>query len=404
MKKETTTVIVLSVIVFLVLLGLTILTPALPFYAEELGADEFMVGLLISGYALARVLLDLPAGVLGDRKGQKRIMGYGLILIATSSTVAGFAFSYWVLLAVRVAEGVGSALYVTSSVALLAKVVPPSKRGQYMSYYVSALLLGGISGPAVGGYVARYLGLNWPFFFYAIAATVALILMVRFLPSELPEKADDNVTVMADVGRLIRNPSFLLVNLATLSAFFVRGGINGVIFPLWSAGKFGFDTSVIGLLLTVAAIASMGTMFPSGHLADRYGRKMPFMASLLLTAAVLPFIFYSDTLASLTVMMALYGLAIGMHGPMAAWAADLAPSGSMGTAMGVYRTVGDLGWVLGPLVLSLVARATGPIASNVWPFLVASIWLTSFGLLLIFAKDPVARRGRATPLVADGKG
>ncbi len=403
MKKETTTVIVLSIIVFLVLLGITILTPALPFYAEEFGADEFMVGMLISGYALARVLLDLPAGVMGDRKGHKRIMGYGLVLIATSSTLAGLAFNYWVLLAVRVAEGIGSAFYVTSSVALLAKVVPPSKRGQYMSYYVSALLLGGISGPAAGGYIALYLGLRAPFFFYALAATVALALLLLFLPDEVPKGASESVS-LAEVGRIFRNPSFLLVNLATLSAFFVRGGINGVIFPLWSAGKFGFDTGIIGLLLTVAAIASLGTMFPSGHLADRYGRKIPFMTSLLSTAVVLPFIFFSTSFASLAVMMVFYGLAIGMHGPMAAWAADLVPGERMGTAMGVYRTVGDMGWVLGPLILSFVARSTGPIEGNLWPFLVASIWLTAFGLLLIPAKDPASRRGRASPVAADGKG
>lgn len=71
MRQEKVTVIVLSIIVFLVLLGITIITPALPFYAQDLEATEFMVGLLISGYALARVCFDLPAGILGDRAGQK---------------------------------------------------------------------------------------------------------------------------------------------------------------------------------------------------------------------------------------------------------------------------------------------------------------------------------------------
>ncbi len=403
MKEESTTVIVLSSIVFLVLLGISILTPVLPFYAQEFGATEFMVGFLISGYALARVALDLPAGIMGDRRGHKKVMGYGLLLIASSSVLAGLAFNYWVLLAVRVAEGMGSALYVTSSTALLAKVVPASKRGQYMSYYVAALLLGGVSGPAAGGYIALHFGLRAPFFFYAAVAAVALLLMRLFLPEERPNGSQESIS-LHEVSRILRNPSFLLVNLATLSAFFVRGGINGVIFPLWAEAKFGFDTGVIGLLLTVAALASMGTMFPSGHLADRYGRKLPFIASLLVTAVVLPFIFYSGTFLTLTATMVFYGLAIGMHGPMAAWAADLAPKESMGTAMGVYRMVGDMGWVLGPLVLSYIAENTGPVANNLWPFLAASVWVATFGLLLIPAKDPVSRTGRAAPVLADGRG
>ncbi len=102
--------------------------------------------------------------------------------------------------------------------------------------------------------------------------------------------------------------------------------------------------------------------------------------------------------------MVFYGLAIGMHGPMAAWAADLAPKESMGTAMGVYRMVGDMGWVLGPLVLSYIAENTGPVANNLWPFLAASVWVATFGLLLIPAKDPVSRTGRAAPVLADGRG
>ncbi len=383
------------------LLGITILTPALPFYAIEFGANEVMVSLLISGYALARALVDLPAGILGDRRGQKRVMGYGLILIAASSLLAGLAFNYWVLLAVRVVEGVGSAFYVTSSTALLAKSVPTEKRGRYMSYYVAALLMGGISGPAVGGYVAFVWGLSAPFFFYALAAGTGLVLMVLFLPAAQPMPTGHSVS-LGEVGRIMRNPSFLLVNLATLSAFFVRGGFNGVIFPLWSEGKFGFNTAVIGLLLTFAAIASLGTMVPSGHIADRYGRKLPFMASLLLTALVLPLVFFSDSFSTLTMMMVFYGLAIGLHGPMAAWAADLAPPESMGTAIGVYRMIADFGWVLGPLVLASVAQATGPIANNIAPFLVAAIWLTSFGLLLIPAKDPAARAGRSPPAMPEG--
>ncbi len=400
MKEETRTVVVLSVVVFLVLLGITILTPVLPFYAKFFGATDLMVGLLISGYALARVAVDLPAGVLGDRRGQRRVMAYGLLLIATSSVVAGLAFNYWVLLAVRVVEGAGSALYVTSSVALLARVAPPRKRGQYMSYYVAALLLGGISGPATGGYVALYLGLRAPFFFYAFVTALGLVLVRLYLPAT-PARSTRATISWGDVGRLVRNPSFLLVNLAVLSAFFVRGGISGVIFPLWSEAKFGFDTGTIGLLLTVAAVASLGTMLPSGHLADRYGRKLPFMSSLLLTAAVLPFIFFAGTFTTLAVMMIAYGLALGLHGPMAAWAVDLVPEARIGTAMGVYRMIGDLGWVLGPLVLTSVREATGPVATNAFPWITTSVWLAAFGLLLALARDPVARRGQPPPVTPD---
>ncbi len=63
MREEKAAVIVLSVVVFLVLMGLTSITPALAFYAQEFGATATMVGLLISGFALARVVVNIPAGI-----------------------------------------------------------------------------------------------------------------------------------------------------------------------------------------------------------------------------------------------------------------------------------------------------------------------------------------------------
>lgn len=124
------------------------------------------------------------------------------------------------------------------------------------------------------------------------------------------------------------------------------------------------------------------------------------MVSLFLTAAVLPFIFFSSDLTSLTLVMVLYGLAIGLHGPMAAWAADLVSHESMGTAMGVYRMVGDLGWVLGPIVLASLVESGGAVEGNPWPFLVAAIWAAVTGLLLFLAKDPAAKAGKARPVPA----
>lgn len=404
MREDQRVVFVLSLVVFLVLLGITLLTPALPFYAQALGATELMVGILIAAFAIARVPLNIPAGILGDRWGQKRVMGYGLVAIAVSSFLAGLAFNYWVLLAVRVAEGAGSAMYVTSSSAMMARVVPEDRRGRYMGYFVAALLMGAVLGPAVGGYVALLFGLRAPFFFYALIAAAAFVLVRVYLPQETVAPQGRAVR-LGEIGGVLRSPSFLLVNVGVLGAFFVRGGFNATIFPLWGEAKFGLGTGIIGALLTLAALAGLATLLPAGRYADRRGRKAPFVASLLLTALVLPFLFRADSLVTLTLMMTLYGLAIGLHGPLDAWIVDLAPRERLGTVMGVYRTIGDMGWVLGPLVLTAVSEVTGPVAQhpdNPWPFVVAALWLAVTGLLLLRARDPVAKARVRLPLLGDG--
>ena len=401
MQQEKAAVVVLSVVVFLVLMGLTLITPSLPFYAQEFGATATMVGLLIGGFALARVVVNIPAGIWGDRSGHRRVMSYGLLIIGVSSFLAGFAFNYWALLAVRVAEGAGSALYVTSSMALLVRLAPKARRGEYMSYYVAALITGAVIGPAVGGLLAVNFGFAAPFFFYALMAFLALGLIRAFL-REAPQAGPRTTMGIKDAGRLLRNPSFLLVTLGALSAFFVRGGFNGTLFPLWAEARFGLDPAFIGLLLTFAAGAGLLTMLASGRIADRVGRKGPLVASLLLTGLILPFVFFTSTLSALSLTMVLYGLAIGLHGPIAAWAADLAPEGGVGTAMGVYRSVADLGWVVGPLLLGYLGETFAPIESNIWPFVAASIWVVFFGLLLLPARDPIAQRGASSPAANGG--
>ena len=69
----------------------------------------------------------------------------------------------------------------------------------------------------------------------------------------------------------------------------------------------------------------------------------------------------------------------------------------MGTAMEVYRSMADLGWVVGPLLLGYLGEAFAPLESNIWPFVAASIWVVFFGLLLLPARDPVGQRRATVP-------
>ncbi|MEK6988175.1 MAG: MFS transporter, partial [Candidatus Thermoplasmatota archaeon] len=152
-----------------------------------------------------------------------------------------------------------------------------------------------------------------------------------------------------------------------------------------------------GLLVTVMALASMATVYPSGWLADRYGRKPTFVTSLVLMGLVIPFVFFTVDLMSAIPVMVVFGLVLGLHGPLASWATDLAPEDSMGTAMGLYRTIGDAGYFAGSVLLGGLVGLTmtpGGQMSHV-PFLLAAVWMVVSGLLLITARDPSGERARA---------
>src|SRR3989304_2003963 len=153
MQSIRRTVAVLSGTVFLVMIGISIISPAVPQYGLTLGATAFMAG--------------------------PPVWARGAVL----------AFNYWVLLAVRLMEGVGSAFYVTSSLATLAKRIPPDSRGRYMGIYVNARPIGQVIGPVIGGAVVLAWGIRAPFAAYALLAALGMVLITFGLEPQAGREA-----------------------------------------------------------------------------------------------------------------------------------------------------------------------------------------------------------------------
>jgi len=182
----------------------------------------------------------------------------------------------------------------------------------------------------------------------------------------------------------------MLVTCSVFAFFFLRSSVRSTLFPLYTSLNLGFSEEKIGLLLTVAAVVTSLCTFPSGWFSDKVGRKIPIMSSLLLSAIAVMLVPAMQSLNSLVMVMAFYGIATGLQGSLAAWPADVAPKDKLGTAMGVYRVVGDLGMVIGPITVTYIAEATGAI--NSVPFLVPAILAVFSAVLMLRAPDPARDR------------
>ena len=121
-------ILAVSLVSLVVMMGSTMVTPSLTLYAkQDLGANEFLVGAVIAGFAIGRLIFDVPAGFLADRLGLSRTMILGLGILIGASTLAGLASSYWVLLFARLLEGIASSIYVSASYCVCAPVFRCSK-------------------------------------------------------------------------------------------------------------------------------------------------------------------------------------------------------------------------------------------------------------------------------------
>jgi len=404
-KGQFVTVLNLSLVTFLVLLGLSMVAPILPSYAESFQVSYTLVGFVISSFAVTRMMLDIPAGLLSRKHDKKMIMILGLTLIVISSIMAGFAPNYFLLVIARMIEGAGSALYVTSATVFLAQISGKEKRGQWMSLYSGMLLLGSIFGPTFGGIIASVFDIRAPFFAYALAAGLGIIptlTLPKIENSELASGTDDKKSIPRNMWHVLTYPSFLLATFATFALFFIRTGIRSTLVPLFAANNLGLDPGFIGGILTVAGITTAVTMVPMGKLSDRIGRRNPLALCLLLSALIVVWIPYSDDLLELTINMAIYGAIIGLSGPIAAFVTDVSPQNKLEVSMGLYRMISDMGFIAGPLFLGYLADITAtPVVGethsgliSVLPFIAAAIILVIAGLTLLTAHDPIRERNR----------
>jgi MFS family permease len=380
----------LYLVAFFVVMGLSIIIPALPLYARDFGASDVMIGGLIAGFGIARVIFDVPAGMFAEKISQKKVLQIGLGIIAVSSLGAALATSYWLLLAARLLEGVGSALYVTTAATIITSSTELQKRGRVMSYYTAAILVGGTVGPAVGGVVTPIWGKNSPFLVYALLATIGMIVSHYSLSGkgqEIPREEKGTA-----FGTILAERSVLLVSLATFAMAFLWAGLELTVVPIFAYDNLSLDSTSLGLVLTFAALTNLVSTLAIGRLTDRFGRRAPMVGGYLASALSAYLLSTSMNLEDFLVYAMFYGLATGVWGQTSAWAADISPKEKIGTMMGINRMMGDLGFVIGPLALGYLAgQRIGP-KMEPYPFFVTSALIAIVGVLLVFARDPAKKR------------
>jgi DHA1 family multidrug resistance protein-like MFS transporter len=361
---------------FINMLGVGIIGPVLPLYANSFGVSAAMVGLLISCFGLSRIPINVPVGGLAERIGRRPLLILGPLLIAVSAVLSGMATTFGQLIAFRLLQGVGSAFQMTAGMIVVADISTPQNRGRTMSTYQGALLLGTSVGPIIGGLLGEHFGYRAPFFVYGALALCAAAWAFFVVPETKMLTATTRGAVPAGTnpapgaytpGRrvasargaglnLLRNPNFLLVCLVSLAIFFTRSGTQSTVLPLLGAERLDIGPAKLGYAFTAIAVINFLTISISGIVCDRYGRKTAIVPSCILCGLAVITYTFGRSYAHFMGSSLLLGLGTGVGGPApAAYVSDLNLPGGRGLTMGVYRTVSDVGMVLGPILLGAIS-------------------------------------------------
>ena len=164
---------IIFVIVFVDLLGFSLILPLLPYYAQTFGADAFVTGLLVASYAVAQLIGAPLLGRLSDRVGRRPVLFISIFGTFVGFLLLGFAGALWMLFVSRVVDGLtGGNLSVAQ--AYISDVTDQKNRAKALGLIGAAFGLGFIIGPAVGGALSVY-GYAVPAFAAAALSAINLI-------------------------------------------------------------------------------------------------------------------------------------------------------------------------------------------------------------------------------------
>ena len=362
MRSINSSLLILCISAFFAMLGVGIVGPILPLYAEHFGVSYSLVGVVVSSFGLARLFTDLPAGSLADIRSRKPLMLVGLAILAAAALMAAFAGNIYYLILARFVQGVGSALFTTAAMTLLVDITPISQLGRYMSYYQGSFFLGTAVGPSIGGFLAVW-GLQAPFFALAFLSLVAAV-FVHIKVAEIPKRERQPKSGFPEFRILLRealgNREVWIVGFTAVVLFILNSGVRMTAIPLYGEQVVKLSTAEIGVILSLAAFSSLIALVWSGSMIDKGGAKPLLVAGFLMAAASSYAFILSGDFFAMSVVAVVLGIATGMVNPVQASAVVKgAEPKHEGFYIGFYRIFCDIGIILGPVIIGALTDYQG---------------------------------------------
>jgi MFS family permease len=349
---------ILTAISFTVALGFGIVAPDIPAFARHFGVSTAAAASVVSAFALLRIIGALPAGRLADRFGQAAVMAAGIAIVAVSSIVAGFSGSFAELIILRGAGGLGSAMFGVSGQTLLLLSVPSAQRGRASGLFAGGFLVGGISGPAVGGVIAAW-SERAPFIIYGCMLIVPAVIAAAVLHDRSRQHREPALQrrALAEIVAALRDRAYRAAAFANLADGFGTIGVRAAIVPLFVRDVLHRSAIWTGIGFGVVAAINAATLLPAGRLADRFGRRPVVVGGCLISAAGLALLALMPGLGGYLTGLAVLGLGSGFLdvGPAAMLGDILAGRG--GTVVATYQMAGDVGAVTGPVTAGYLVDA-----------------------------------------------
>ncbi len=310
--------------IFLSTIDSSIVNLALPTLVRELHTDFPTVQWVVLGYLLGLTALMLSVGRLADIRGKKPLYVAGFVIFTIGSVLCGLSPTIYALILFRIVQSIGAAMILALGSAIVTESFPPEERGRALGIYGTAVSIGIVIGPTLGGLLIDAFSWRWIFFVNLPVGIIGTLMAIRYIPAIKPRGGQrfdiwGSLTLVAGLlclllgltwgqnigfseirilalfsGSLIFFLSFLYIeahiedpiidlslfldekfSVGLITGFIIFFVIAGIILlmPFYLENVLGYGTRQVGLMLAVVPIA-MGIIAPiSGSISDRVGTR-----------------------------------------------------------------------------------------------------------------------------------
>jgi MFS family permease len=341
------------------------LTILLPLYVLDSGQSAAFAALIAGLRGVGVLMFDVPAGILVARFGDKPVLLGGLGLILTSLVLFSLTASPWVLGIAAVALGTGHAAWMLGRQSYLADICRAHELGRAIAAMAGLQRGGALVGPVAGGLLAGAAGFPVAFAAGAVSAVLAAVMVLAFAREVVVQHDRHDVGLRGTLTVLGEQRGVLATAGGSALVLQLMRASRQLLVPLFGQ-SVGLGVTAIGAVYSLSTVVDIALFYPSGVLADRWGRKWSAVPSMVLYAVGLALLPLVGGLYSLIAVAMLLGFANGIGtGVVMIMGADLArASGRPGQFLGLWRLIGDVGISLAPMLTSTIVDAAGLAAAS----------------------------------------
>jgi MFS transporter, DHA1 family, multidrug resistance protein len=366
-------------------------SPVLPLFASHLGAGPSGVGFIAAVSAFTGVVASIPAGMLADRLGKRRMLAFSAIIFATAPIFYLFVTNIVQLAAIRLYHGLATAIFIPVAMAMVSELYH-RERGEKMGWFSTSTLVGRFVAPLVGGSIIGALVFNPSFAFKAVYVICGVSGMITlFLALKIPSSAEmtkERQTWKETIGifRVVICSRGIIMTSAVEAAVLFAYGTFETFLPLYSL-QAGLSAFEVGIFLSSQVITLALAKPIMGKFSDRHGRKPQIVVGALIGSVCIGAFPMFKSFIPLLALSILFGLSLSVvTSATSAFIADLSGKEARGSAMGILGSIMDMGHTTGPLASGVVATYYGISRSFIGASLVIAVVAIIYLITVVYGK------------------